>query len=188
MASTKPREIASPSPVPARTWSPFCGAIELVEDVLEVLGRDAVAFVQHLQADRIADRASSGCGWWCRSGAYLAALSSRLNSTCSNSTASSSSIGRSAASSSSTWCRARILLARSQRAADDLAEIVQRGVGHDGAGFELGHVEQVGDEAVEPLGFVDDGREQIGLLGVGRARPKDRAACRPRRARRQAAS
>src|SRR4051794_19558234 len=24
MASTKPREIASPRPVPARTWSPFC--------------------------------------------------------------------------------------------------------------------------------------------------------------------
>ena len=24
MASTKPREIARPSPVPARTWSPFC--------------------------------------------------------------------------------------------------------------------------------------------------------------------
>ena len=24
MASTKPREIASPSPVPGRTWSPFC--------------------------------------------------------------------------------------------------------------------------------------------------------------------
>ena len=43
-----------------------------------------------------------------------------------------------------------------QRAADDLAEVVQRGVGHDRAGFELGHVEQVGDEAVEPLGLVDD--------------------------------
>ena len=45
-------------------------------------------------------------------GAYFAALSRRLNSTCSNSTASSSSIGRSAASSSETLCRTRILLAR----------------------------------------------------------------------------
>ena len=53
-----------------------------------------------------------------------------------------------------------------QRAADDLAEVVQRGVGHDRAGFELGHVEQVGDEAVEPLGLVDDGRQQLGLGGV----------------------
>ena len=53
-----------------------------------------------------------------------------------------------------------------QRAADDLAEIVQGDVRRHGAGFELGHVEQVGDEAVEPLRFVDDGRQQIGLLGI----------------------
>ena len=97
-------------------------------------------------------------------GAYLAALSSRLNSTCSNSTASSSSIGRSAASSSSTRVLRQDLAGAPQRAADDLAEIVQRGVRHDRAGLELGHVEQVGDEAVEPLGFVDDGRQQLGLL------------------------
>ncbi len=75
-----------------------------------------------------------------------------------------------------------------QRAADDLAEIVQRRVRHDGAGLELGHVEQIGDEAVEPLGLVDDGGEQLGLLGVGRASPTDRAACRRRRAPRPAAS
>ena len=41
MASTKPREIASPSPVPARTWSPFSRAMELVEDALELLRRNA---------------------------------------------------------------------------------------------------------------------------------------------------
>ena len=75
-----------------------------------------------------------------------------------------------------------------QRAADDLAEVVQRGVRHDGAGLELGHVEQVGDEAVEPLGFVDDGREQVGLRGVVERRRRGRAASRPRRARRRAAS
>ena len=63
-----------------------------------------------------------------------------------------------------------------QRAADDLAEIVQRGVRHDRAGFELGHVEQIGDEAVEPLGFVDDGAEQVALLGVGQRRWRGRAA------------
>ena len=102
-------------------------------------------------------------------GAYLAALSRRLNSTCSKSTASSCSIGRSAGKSTSTRCRARILLARSQRAADDLAEIVERGVGHDRAGFELRHVEQVGDEPVEPFRLLDDRREQIGLLARRRA-------------------
>ena len=51
-----------------------------------------------------------------------------------------------------------------QRAADDFAEIVQRDVRRDGAGFELGHVQQIGDEAVEPLRFVDDGAEQLGFL------------------------
>ena len=34
------------------------------------------------------------------------------------------------------------------------------------AGFKLGHVEQIGDEPVKPLGFVDDRRQQIGLLAV----------------------
>jgi hypothetical protein len=53
-----------------------------------------------------------------------------------------------------------------QGAADDLAEIVQSDVWGDGAGFELGHVEQVGNKAVKPLGFVDDRRQQIRLLGI----------------------
>ena len=66
-----------------------------------------------------------------------------------------------------------------QRAADDLAEIVQGGVRHDRAGLQLGHVEQVGDEAVEPLGLVDDRREQLGLFGVAQLARQDRAAFRP---------
>ena len=44
-----------------------------------------------------------------------------------------------------------------------------RGVGHDRAGFEFGHVEQIGDEAVEPLGFLDHGGEQFVLLRVVKA-------------------
>ena len=40
---------------------------------------------------------------------------------------------------------------------------MQRGIRRDRAGFEPRHVEQVGDEAVEPLGLVDDRREQLGL-------------------------
>src|SRR5258705_12635557 len=59
-----------------------------------------------------------------------------------------------------------------QCAADDLADIVARGIRHDGAGFQLGHVEQVGDEAVEPLGLVDHGGEQIPLLQFAQAAGK----------------
>jgi hypothetical protein len=62
---------------------------------------------------------------------------------------------------------ARQHLARTpQRAADDLAEVVAGGVGYDGARLELRHVEQVGNETVQPLRLVDDGGEQIGLLGI----------------------
>ena len=61
------------------------------------------------------------------------------------------------------------LAGTAQRAADDLAEIVPRGIRHDRAGFQPGHVEQIGDEAIEPLGFVDHGGEQIVLLVVVRS-------------------
>ena len=56
-----------------------------------------------------------------------------------------------------------------QCAADDLADVVTRRIRHDGAGFQLGHVEQIGDKAVEPLGFVDHGREQIALFRFRKA-------------------
>ena len=74
------------------------------------------------------------------------------------------------------------MLARAERRADDLADIVRRGVRLDRAGFELGHVEQIGDEAVEPLGFLDDRRKQVGLaLGRHSSCARARAASRPRR-------
>ena len=62
---------------------------------------------------------------------------------------------------------ARILPARRKRAADDLVEIVERGVQHERAGLEPRHVEQVGDETVEPLGFLDHGADELDLLLVG---------------------
>ena len=68
MASTKPREIARPSPVPARTRSPFSRPIELVEDVLEVSGRYAVAFVQHLETDRVLVAPAPDADGACRRG------------------------------------------------------------------------------------------------------------------------
>ena len=60
-----------------------------------------------------------------------------------------------------------------QRAANDLAEIVPRGIGHDDAGFQLGHVQEVGDKAIEPLGLVDHGGEQVALLDS--VRPLERS-------------
>ena len=50
-----------------------------------------------------------------------------------------------------------------QRGCHDLPHVVRADVGNDGAGLELGHVEQVGDEAIEALGLVDDGGDQVGL-------------------------
>ena len=54
-----------------------------------------------------------------------------------------------------------------QRAADDLAEIVRGGVECERAGLEPRHVEEVGDEAVEPLGLLDHGADQLSLLVFG---------------------
>ena len=113
-------------------------------------------------------------------GAYLAALSKRLNRACSNRTGSISTIGRSLARSTSTLMLRQDFARPPQGTADDLAEIMQRGVRHDGAGFQLGHVEQVCDEAVEPLGLVDDRGEEIGLgMLVQRIRQAPKRACRP---------
>ena len=139
-------------------------AIELVEHAFELRRRDAACPRRRSAARLSPDPARSGSKSWCRRGAYLAALSSRLNSTCSNSTASSSSIGRSAAEFQRYLVMRQDLAGAPQRTADDLADIVRARVRHDRAGFELGHVEQIGDEAIEPLGFVDHGREQIALL------------------------
>ncbi len=67
-----------------------------------------------------------------------------------------------------------------ERAADHFAKIVRRRVWHNRAGFELGHVEKVGDEPVETFGFVDDRRQQIALLRIGQpVRQVTQGACRP---------
>ena len=55
-----------------------------------------------------------------------------------------------------------------QGTAHDLAYVVQREVRHDGAGLQLGHIEKVGDEAIEPLTFVDNCRKQFRPLGLGK--------------------
>ena len=89
-------------------------AVELVEDALQVVRREcrspsSSTCSRTASASRQPRMRMVGL----RAGAYLAALSSRLNSACSNSTASTITIGRSGATSTSTRWLARILPARS---------------------------------------------------------------------------
>src|SRR5674476_591744 len=71
------------------------------------------------------------------------------------------------------------LIDAAQDAAHDLADVMQRSVRHDGTRLQLCHIEQIGNEPVEPLRLVDNGCQQIGLLGFGEL------ACKvPKRARR----
>ena len=39
-------------------------------------------------------------------------------------------------------------------------------IGRDRAGLQFGHVQQIGDEAIEPFGFVDNRTEQIGFFAI----------------------
>ena len=75
-----------------------------------------------------------------------------------------------------------------QGRADDLADIVQGQVGQDGAGLEPGHVEQVGDEPVEALGFINDSPDQLGLGLIVQGRGEVPQARWPSREWRPAAS
>ena len=50
-----------------------------------------------------------------------------------------------------------------ERAADDVGEIHEVGARRDGARFEPRHVEQIGDETVEPLGLFHDGADEFVL-------------------------
>ena len=165
MASTKPREIARPRPVPARTRSPFSRAIELLEDAVDLVGREFRSPRRPLPGKPVlvqpALQPHRRTG-----GAYLAALSKRLNRTCSNRTASSLSIGRSAARADLDAVLAEDLARPLQGRADDLADVVAVEVRRDSAGFQPRHVEQVGDEAVQPLRLLDDGGQQVGLGGI----------------------
>ena len=151
-------------------------AVELVEDLLDLVGRDALALVDRSRAP--APPAAVGrprMRTVVPSGAYFAALSSRLKSTCSKSTGSTSTIGRSSARSTSTWWPASTRPARCSALPTISPRSCGGAVRRDGAGFEPGHVEQVGDEAVEPLGLVEDRAER-----VRRGSPRSRSAAKSR--------
>ena len=53
-----------------------------------------------------------------------------------------------------------------ERAADDIAEIDQVGARHDGPGFQTCHVQEVGDEVIEPLGLFLNCADQFILRGL----------------------
>ena len=90
-------------------------------------------------------------------GAYFAALSSRLNSTCSNSTVVQSSIGRSGCRSTCDPVRRQDLAGAPQRAADHVGQFDRAGARLQRAGLQPRHVQQVADETVQPLGLFLDG-------------------------------
>ena len=94
-------------------------------------------------------------------GAYLPALSSRLNSTCSNSTSSRSSIGRSGSSTHLRPVLRQDLAGAPQRAADRIRQIDRAGAQPQRPGLQPRHVQQVADEAIEPLRLVLDVADQI---------------------------
>ncbi len=48
-----------------------------------------------------------------------------------------------------------------KRAADKFAEVMEGGIRHDGARLQPGHVKQIGDEPIEPLGLVDDRGDEL---------------------------
>ena len=96
MASTKPREMARPETGAGTHLIGLLHAVELIEDVLEVVRRNPFAFVEDLQGDRSCSR-QVRMNMVVPAAAYFAALSRRLNSTCSNNTASSDTIGTSVA-------------------------------------------------------------------------------------------
>ena len=154
-------------------------------------GGDARAFVADREPDACRHRRRASMRISEPAGAYFAALSRRLNSTCSNSTGSSSSIGRSAAMSSSTRWAARILAARSSALPMSSARSTEGDARRDRARFEPGHVEQIGDEAVEPLGLLADRAGQLlharlrrgasrNCRGSSRSRGSRQAACADR--------
>ncbi len=53
MASTKPREMARPSPGPGAHMVAFRGAVELVEYMLQILRRNTLPLVDDLEADGV---------------------------------------------------------------------------------------------------------------------------------------
>ena len=99
-------------------------------------------------------------------GAYLAALSSRLNKTCSNRIAVEPQHRQIGRDDDFDPMPGQHAAGAFQRGTDDLGDIHQIELQLDRAGFEAGHVEQIADEAVEALGLVLQGGEQLVAIAL----------------------
>ena len=103
-------------------------------------------------------------------GEYLMALSRMLTSTCSISTGSTWSSGKSCGMSNVDLDDVKRLRQLLHRPADNLAQIEPFAPRLQRAIAEPGHVEQVLDEAVEPLALVEDGGQQLRAVRAGSGR------------------
>jgi hypothetical protein len=99
-------------------------------------------------------------------GAYFAALSSRLNSTCSRQHRVELQHRQIGARSILTTCDEPSTLAARRNALPITSARSVASVGGDRAGFEPRHVQKIGDETVEALGFVLDRADQFVLRRV----------------------
>ena len=150
MASMKPREMASPKSGAGANLILLLGAMELVEDAIDLLRRNAATLIDDLQLDglRLLPALDQHRGLRrCIFGGIVEEIEQHLLE------------------------QHRIELEHwqvfgdvdlhavlnqdfsspFQHRADDLTDIVPRRIRLDRAGLEPRHVEQIGDEAVEPL-------------------------------------
>src|SRR5215470_1253576 len=156
----------------------FLHPIELVEDILQLVRRYSAALVEDLQAHRVlvapALDANSGAGRriFCRVVKHVEQELFKQNGI-------ERQHGQVGGQINFDTMLRQDLAGTAERAADDLGEIMQRDVRHDGTRLEPGHVEQIGYEAVEPLGFINDGCQQLSLgTVVERAGEIAQGACR----------
>ena len=148
--------------------------IELVEHLLQGVGRNADAMVADRQRDlgRFGTRPSTSVTEL--ESLYLWALSSRLNRTCSSRAASPRMSGNVSGIAVVDPAHRKGLARTLDGARNDIADIDPVAADVDRAGFEPRHVEQVRDEARQAAGFLLDGRQQVAR---GRISTCDRRAC-----------
>src|SRR6185437_9022627 len=138
------------------------GTVKLLEHKLDLLGRDATALIDDLQLDRFpllpafdADRRLGGRIF----GGVVEEIEQHLLEQDGIELEHWQAAGNLDLHRVPRQNFARAL----KHGADNLADVVTRHVGLDRAGLELGHVEQIGDKAVEPLRLVEDGGDEIDL-------------------------
>ena len=156
--------MARPRPAPGR--SGLLARIELLEDARFAARREPGSAVGDLDHQSVA-RTRGGRSTGLPAGVYFAAFSSRFTNSCSSRIASTDTSGRSAGSSVLHGPAGELRLQPRQRRADHLLERDPLALDHERARLEAGHVEQVPHQALQALGLLADGVEQLRALGVG---------------------